>query len=178
MKSFQRFLPPKILPLKDGYVDVILNVSGEVKGLSISIDFDTNGDDSEYQEKMYTLNTDKLVKVADSGFGKVSELSEAGVVESYPLIAKKNSGKDINVFYDAVAYATALEIEGVEDTEGYYGALRIAVPESLKGTARLQNTENTVCTTIASDNLTMPFYYKVAEGGIYADVFYPLEKGT
>ena len=125
--------------MKEGYVDVILKLPEENQNITVSVDFDTNGDDSDYQEKIYSFQISSLKKQEAERFGALKEITDknnsCGIGTSAPKIKSENSGENITVIYDSLAYSTKVQLPGKEDAEGYYAALQIETPEAMKGTS-------------------------------------------
>lgn len=126
-----------------GYVDVILKLPEENQNITISVDFDTNGDDSDYQEKIYSLEVSSLKKQEAERFGTLKEITDksnsCGIETSAPKIKSEKSGEIITVVYDSLAYSTKVKLPGKDDAEGYYAALQVETPEAMKGTSIPEN---------------------------------------
>lgn len=124
---------------ENGYVDVILKLPEENQNITVSVDFDTNGDDSDYQEKIYSFQVSSLKKLEAERFGTLKEVTDknnnCGIETSAPKIKSENSGENITVIYDSLAYSTKVQLPGKEDAEGYYTALQVETPEAMKGTS-------------------------------------------
>ncbi|MCM1143895.1 MAG: hypothetical protein NC318_08300 [Blautia sp.] len=128
--------------LKDGYVDVILNVTGQSPDITIEVDYDTNVEkDSKYEAASYLLALSKLKKEEQGKCaGNVTEVSIYGVEISSPSVQKSTDGAEIKVSYDAVAYSSKVELYGKEPASGNYVALRLNTPDCVKPTAMLEDT--------------------------------------
>lgn len=122
-----------------GYVDVILKLPEGNQNITVSVDFDTNGDDSDYQEKIYSLQVSSLKKQEAERFGALKEITDknisCGIETSAPKIKSENSGEKITVIYDSLAYSTKVQLPGKADAKGYYAALQVETPEAMKGTS-------------------------------------------
>ncbi|MCM1087761.1 MAG: hypothetical protein NC419_06365 [Muribaculaceae bacterium] len=140
--------------LKDGYVDVILNVTGQSPDITIEVDYDTNVEDnSKYEATSYLLDLSKLKKEEQGKCaGNVTEVSIYGIENSSPSVQKSKDGTEIRVSYDAVAYSSNVEMYGKEPTSGNYVALRLNTPDCVKPTAMLEDTK--VKESTAKDNTT------------------------
>lgn len=125
--------------MKEGYVDVILKLPEENQNITVSVDFDSNGDDSEYQEKIYSLQLSSLKKLEAERFGALKEITDknisCGIETSAPKIKSEDSGEKITVVYDSLAYSTKVQLPGKDAAEGYYAALQLETPEAMKGTS-------------------------------------------
>ncbi len=125
--------------MKEGYVDVILKLPEGNQNITVSVDFDTNGDDSDYQEKKYSFQVSSLKKQEAERFGALKEITDknnnCGIETSAPKIKSENSGENITVIYDSLAYSTKVQLSGKDDAKGYYAALQVETPEAMKGTS-------------------------------------------
>ena len=133
--------------LRDGYVDTILNVTKDVKDISVIVDFDSAlGSDSIYQTVIYSLDISDVKKNTPVyKAGKITAAAIQGVEESTPLVMETEDGLETPVVYEYVAFSGLVQIPGREDTvKGNYVALKIDVPECMKNTALIQNTTITI----------------------------------
>lgn len=160
-----------------GYVDIILKLPEEDQNITITVDFDTSGDDSDYQEKIYSVQTSSLKKQGAEKFGALKEItdlnSSCGIETSAPKIKTENSGEKITVVYDSVAYSKNVTLPEKDVAEGYYIALQAAAPEAMKGTAALENVSlelesggkikaEDFCYKMADDN-SIRLFFHIAE---------------
>lgn len=120
--------------LKDGYVDVILNLS-KTDAVTITVDYDTDGKNSVYQAKRYNLRTAALRRAPFEKFSVPGEESVQGMEISSYHIGTENGSQEVTVSYDCVAYSVDVQIPGrTEKVSGNYVALRTEMPESMRGT--------------------------------------------
>lgn len=127
--------------LKDGNVKLLVKVT-EDPGLKISVDYDGDGEQSQYDAKLYDLDISGLKKESqDKSTGILTDQNNYGIALSSPIIKKSADGKTITVTYEAVAYSDEVKLEGLPENEskGNYIFLQLNMPESVKGTT-LANT--------------------------------------
>lgn len=160
----------------NGYVDVILKLPEGDQNITVSVDFDTNGDNSEYQEKIYTLRISSLKRKEAERFGALKEITDKsisyGIETSAPKIKSENSGENKTVIYDSLAYSTEVQLPGKNVAEGYYAALQVETPEAMKGTSipegvsvKLEDggeiQEGDFYHEIAEDKSCIRFYFRI-----------------
>ncbi len=117
--------------LKEGYVDLILDLNGGLKEAKIRV-----APDAFTNAKTYRLKLENLKREEDSSAGTVTEAAEkesGGVRTSAPVIMGSNTG-ETEVVYDAVAYSVKVQLPGREIRKGNNIALKVEVPESMKNT--------------------------------------------
>lgn len=166
-------------PMKEGYVDVILKLPKENKNVTIAVDFDTdNQNDSDYQEKTYTLQLSSLKTQEAERFGALKEITDkknsCGIETSAPKIKSEDSGENIAVIYDSMAYSTSVLLPNKDEAAGYYAALQIETPEAMKGTAipdgvscKVENgstmTSEDFCYIVAEDKSHIRLFFRIKE---------------
>ncbi|MCM1112727.1 MAG: leucine-rich repeat protein [Muribaculum sp.] len=154
--------------LRDGYVDVILNLS-KSDAVTVAVDYDTDSNASVYQETRYSLNTAALKKGAFEKFSTPEEETVQGMEASSFLTRAEDAGQKVTVSYQCVAYSPEVLLPGkTEKTAGNYAALRVDAPESMKGTASF--TGQVRVETPEDD----AFYSRVAEDGSYVTLVFKI----
>ena len=145
--------------LRDGYVDVILNLS-KSDAVTVTVDYDTDSNASVYQETRYSLNTAALKKGAFEKFSTPTEEAVQGMEDSLFLTDVEEGGQRVTVSYSCVAYSSEVLLPGkTEKAAGNYVALHLNAPESMKGTGSFSGH---VSVETPEDDT---FYYRIAEGG-------------
>ena len=164
--------------MKEGYVDVILKLPEGNQDITVSVDFDTDGDDSDYLEKTYSLQVSSLKKQEAERFGALKEITDknnrCGVETSAPKIKSENSGENIAVTYDSLAYSTIVQLPGKDGAEGYYAAVQIETPEAMKGTSIPES----VSAKVETGGKINDFYYTMSEDKSCIRLFFRIDKGT
>ncbi len=127
---------------EEGGINVILKLFDEAQVIEVAVDFDANGNDSQYQEKQYVFNLSALKKQDTGSFGLVGEITDreqsCGIETSSPRIILEESGRKATAVYDSVAYSAEITLPGAgEVIVGNYAAVQVRMPESLKGTIML-----------------------------------------
>lgn len=117
--------------LKDGYVDLILDLNGGLRESEIRV-----ASDAFTNIKTYRLKLENLKLEEGSPAGVVAEAAEKesyGVKTSAPIFKESASGS-VEVLYDSVAYSAKVDLGNGETRSGNYIALKVEIPDSMKNT--------------------------------------------
>lgn len=131
--------------LAAGPVKMIVNVS-QNPGMKIHVDYDGEGEESQYDGMVYDLDLSGLKKESQTeSSGTIKEVDKYGIELSAPIVKKSGDGKTIDVAYEAVAYSDHVKWkEGDQEQKGNYIVLRMERPESVKATVMAETLAVTV----------------------------------
>lgn len=138
--------------LKNGYVNLILDVTEYSSDIKVTVDFDTDDESrSVFPARVYSLDLSALKKEAiEKSTGGIKEISKElyGTESSSPVITRSKDGTQIDAVYEAVAYSTGVILpygmllpdgtsltDEIKLPDGNYVTLQLNMPEAIKYTA-------------------------------------------
>lgn len=168
--------------LTGGSANFILRVADQTDEVTITIDYDGEDVASDFEPRSYYLDLSGLkMEERQAGAGNLSEASVYGIEPSSPLVVTSADGSVITARYEAVAYSPDVMLPDKEKQSGHYVALRLSVPESIKGTAlALEKTTVKLGNEILlgeGKTGSPDCYVEAAADYSYLVVIVPIEKG-
>ncbi len=127
--------------LKDGYVDILIPLAQGDGAVAITVDNDSSEEEkSQYEAQTYVMDLSRMPRESVRESGVLSELAgtaSGGVESSAPLI-QYTGDRAVTALYEAVAWSSAVTVEGITEGKGNYVALRLKAPEAMCGTKSLK----------------------------------------
>ncbi len=168
--------------LAGGSASFILHVADAADEVTITIDYDGEDAASGFEPHSYYLDFSGLkLEEQQAEAESLSEASVYGVEPSSPLVLMSGNGSVITARYEAVAYSSDVTLPDKAAQSGHYVALKLNVPESIKGTAlALENTTVKLGSEIlfgAGKTGTSDCYVEAAADFSYLLVIMPIAKG-
>lgn len=121
--------------LAGGSADFIIRVTDYTDEVTITIDYDGEDETSDYQPNTYHMDFSGLkLEEQQAAAGDLSEAGVYGIEPSSPLFMTADNGSVITARYEAVAYSANVTLPDKDARSGHYVALKLSVPESIKGT--------------------------------------------